>query len=382
VFSAHSTDAGVISNENINWIDGNCVVTGTSVYTCATVSGIFTQTPNCQVGLDRAVFSNRHATYDYANSTADSLIFRTNGSGATAQADPFNISCQKAGVDAVQLLKADQTNRPWRDAGAITITGTTSNPTKGTTSVDKILCRRNGENAEIRLEFRQTTAGTTGTGDYLFAIPSVCGAAGINTDLVTAYSTVEGIGTQDFENAVGVAAGSNGSSTFSGVVTVYDSTNVRFQVLDTAGGQGAMGSGFYPLNDAQQSFVASFSVPISGWKETMNAPFIVGSVVTSHDGVIGTESATIENSGSPTVSNEIGNWIDSLTDDGTGQTTVNFVSGTFSAEPVCVPQNADSSSGTCWVEGVISSSAVQVQCVNSGFSAADRDFSLMCKGPR
>lgn len=59
----------------------------------------------------------------------------------------------------------------WQSAGPITITATV-NPTKGTTTVDRVLWRREGDSAVLRYEYNQTTAGTAGTGTYLHAIPS------------------------------------------------------------------------------------------------------------------------------------------------------------------------------------------------------------------
>lgn len=60
---------------------------------------------------------------------------------------------------------------PWVDAGAMTITASPTNPTKGTVAKDSILWRRSGNSIFCLGYFRQTAAGTAGSGTYQFSIP-------------------------------------------------------------------------------------------------------------------------------------------------------------------------------------------------------------------
>ncbi len=97
VFSAKSSDAGVISNENIDWINGNCTVTGTAVYTCTFKTGLFTASPNCQCTPDYPGGSGaRDCMISTLNSTTLGLTLTSAGSIAT---NSFKISCQKQGAD-------------------------------------------------------------------------------------------------------------------------------------------------------------------------------------------------------------------------------------------------------------------------------------------
>jgi hypothetical protein len=57
-------------------------------------------------------------------------------------------------------------------AAGTLITATTTNPTYGTTANNVAQWRRNGSHVEIKWDYRQTTAGTAGAGNYLFNIPS------------------------------------------------------------------------------------------------------------------------------------------------------------------------------------------------------------------
>jgi hypothetical protein len=61
----------------------------------------------------------------------------------------------------------------WTSAGAITLTATTTSPTKGTTTSDNISYRQLGAKEwEIVMTYIQTVAGTAGSGDYLITLPN------------------------------------------------------------------------------------------------------------------------------------------------------------------------------------------------------------------
>jgi hypothetical protein len=153
----------------------------------------------------------------------------------------------------------------WLDAGNVTITGTTSNPTKATgKDFDKILWRRNGRHGEFKLEYRQnnTTSAAAGSGDYLFALPS---NISIDTSIVQVYSTVEGLGAWSNGSVLGVSNGNITGASATGIVSCYDSTKFRIFQGDSSNG-GAISSGFYAINNAALSYFATFEAPISGWK--------------------------------------------------------------------------------------------------------------------
>lgn len=93
-------------------------------------------------------------------------------------------------------------------------------------------------------------------------------------------------------------------------------------------------------------------------------------------------SAYITNSGTPTVSSQDGNWISSLTDNGAGDTTINFVSGTFSATPNCVFEEVNAV-GFCRIDTTTwTSSAIKLQCFNLAGSANDTSFTVACLGAK
>jgi hypothetical protein len=172
----------------------------------------------------------------------------------------------------------------WVDAGVLSITATTSNPTKGTTAVDKMWWRRVGDSMEVRFEYRQTVAGSAGSGDYLFGIPA---GYQIDTNKITFYNTVEGTGAWTTNNIVGNASVSNSTTNAEGSVLAYDSTKVRIaNVFET--GQGVVGSAHFQLSSTPIHYAASFKVPILNWdvSEAQTIPLTQAALVQESDSMI------------------------------------------------------------------------------------------------
>ncbi len=152
------------------------------------------------------------------------------------------------------------------DSGAVTITGTTTNPAKGTTSNDHIIWSRHGKVAHIRYVYTQTAAGSgsAGSGDYLFAMPT---NLTIDTTNIALYTTVVGIATIKPTNSFGTSMIYNSSSGYAmvGSVYIYDSTHFRIGGYGD-GVEGMAASGEMELNATTVTFNADFDVPISGWQ--------------------------------------------------------------------------------------------------------------------
>lgn len=154
---------------------------------------------------------------------------------------------------------------PWKNAGTMTITSTGSSPSKGTTSIDRVLWRREGEYARIRYEYQHAAAGTAGTGSYLVAIPSEIGT--IDTTKISAYSAGI-VGAYLDDNAptsCGYGFASIASSSVGPITPmVYDSTRLWLfmQVIGT--GANPWGT-YYTLGTANIGLSFEVVVPISGW---------------------------------------------------------------------------------------------------------------------
>jgi hypothetical protein len=113
VFSAKVSSTGVVSGENLDWINGNCTVASTSNFTCSFNSGIFTVAPNC-VSIYK---TNNSAADAYAERivwsrevTSTSYKYATAGAGTLSAVD-VDIICQKQGSDyKPKTAKAATTN--------------------------------------------------------------------------------------------------------------------------------------------------------------------------------------------------------------------------------------------------------------------------------
>jgi len=128
-----------------------------------------------------------------------------------------------------------------------TITGSSSNPTKGTVN-EKARWVRKGEYMLIQYQFLQTVAGAAGSGNYTFSIPS---GHTIDTNKVTA-GTVSNIGS---------AYGFNGTTEYFG--NAFIATESQIGIKWTTGAQ--IGSSNVSLggSDARIGFTAV--VPIAEW---------------------------------------------------------------------------------------------------------------------
>lgn len=148
----------------------------------------------------------------------------------------------------------------WVFAGTQSIGATTTPGTKGTVATDQMWWRRVGCNAEIRTEYRQTAAGTVGSGDYLWSLPT---NLTMDTNKVTLYTTIGGPFTSP--SSLGICYAENNSPTSaSGPVVPYSSTQVRFSTGQSGNGT-FVGSAVIPLSATAMAYNSCFSCPILGW---------------------------------------------------------------------------------------------------------------------
>lgn len=117
--------------------------------------------------------------------------------------------------------------------------------------------------------------------------------------------------------------------------------------------------------------------------ENKAMPFVVGEQVTI-PGVTNPVvfSILVSNSGTPTLSRELGTGLDSFTDNGVGDITVNLLAGLFSADTFCVCTAYGSSGEYCSFESIatVTSSSVQVRTTTDANAPIDVDFGLTCYG--
>lgn len=232
----------------------------------------FTLTLPTAVGADGKVFEILHL------GTSLSQVYTIDGDGAQTIGGNttflMHTNRQKLRIHSDganwQILDS-YTETAWSDGGPLTIGATTTGPTKGTVGIDTAYWKRIGQDMLVNYTYTQTAGSAAGSGDYLFQIPNSSNVA-IDTGIISAYSTVEGSGSNfNLSNRVGDMTGfDSAQGNIEGGVVVYDSDNVRFFVgyspHNVSRRLAVIGSGVGSLATTTITYTANFRLPIDGWE--------------------------------------------------------------------------------------------------------------------
>jgi hypothetical protein len=139
----------------------------------------------------------------------------------------------------------------------LVIGATTTAPTIGSSpAINLATWKRVGDCMEIQYTLVNTNAGTSGTGTYLFPIPTGytidSAKIGFDTSLATGN-----VGSASFTNA--------GNVGYAGWVKVYDSTNLAIVGTNDATAAEFLGSTLSGVNSAGVKYSFKATVPIVGW---------------------------------------------------------------------------------------------------------------------
>lgn len=164
-------------------------------------------------------------------------------------------------------IQDHKTETGWIDAGATTITGTSSNPTKptgGNVVRDKVYWRRFGTQCQIRMEYRQTasTGAADGSGSYVFLLPVT-----IDTNFVTTSNVANTGGTTATAAVTGVGYGmwTNTSARGGLMALAFDSTHIT--LYDTQNGNMIQnGSSGGLATDSIVAISINVFVPVLNWQ--------------------------------------------------------------------------------------------------------------------
>jgi len=149
------------------------------------------------------------------------------------------------------------------DLGAMSISAVTTAPGKGTTTRDKRFFRRSGRWAVFNFQFANSVAGTAGTGEYLWGLPS---GVAIDTSVVPASTAAAGIGNMFFLPTSSGRFFSSSGPTSNAIGPCMPYNTSQFRVLDTIAAGLFKGSAQRPLSETQ-SWSFEVWVPVSGWNE-------------------------------------------------------------------------------------------------------------------
>jgi hypothetical protein len=195
------------------------------------------------------------------------LIFHQTTTNATAYS--IQIAAISVNNDPFKMMSLSN-DTDWVNAGAMTIGGTTSAPTIGTTSINEVWWRRDGP--DMILSYRlicSAGSANNGNGNYLVHIPS---GYLIDTAKTGTYTTISSSASSliNTNNIVGTGNIGNieNNNDFMGIASVYSST--QFRILGLNAG---VNSTHWAHDTGYQlgykiAFVANVRVPILGWTAT------------------------------------------------------------------------------------------------------------------
>lgn len=206
-----------------------------------------TGTPSAKLPLGVKTFNGFFITGSTASDVYSIRWRRRNGSVA--------IRLDSLVVGPQQVLQGAIVT-DWVDGGTITITGVTTNPTKGTVVQDKWWYRRVGDTYEFRMEYSQSTAGTDGSGQYLFSLPA---GLAIDTTKIQSLSTID-------PGVLGSFITRAGANYYIGVVvtssTAGTASQIRLEYTTTTAA--VVGSASNGLASNPLRYYAEFRAPIAG----------------------------------------------------------------------------------------------------------------------
>jgi hypothetical protein len=327
-FSAKVSAAGVVSDENVDFINGNCALS-TSTFTCSYNAGIFNTAPNCTVSTPAQSY------YIFNTNNLANVQVTTQSSGGILTAQPFTISCQKSGSDAKQGVQVYK-------------------------SIPKVSQNENVFSAQV------SSTGVVNTenvdfinGNCTSAQPSVCTFnSGVFTTTPSCIAIPLGSTQITFSNIPTISASS---------VSVMNSSNASSQAVA------------YNLICQKQG--ADYKLPTV-------QPIVIGQVTNSaaESGLtnVRTESCRVNNSGTATLdtANSLcAGWVQSVSRTSAGAVAWTLISGIFSQQPVCV---ASGIGGLIMAFSVTVSSTtvINTTTANGSLAATDGNLYIVCQGKR
>ena len=284
-------------------------------------------------------------------------------------------------LDGAYLGLADFQTVPnvtsWKVEGPITITATTTNPTKGVSAVDKVESRQVGENYEILYTYLQTasTGASAGSGDYIFALPS-----GKTFPSGTLYFTGAdpNVGTAQKIPCTSAMFFQDGS-TYNGVgctIVPYSSTTFRVYVYSVGASPSKqfINSTSYRLNFATMNYNFGFTFKGDGLS---NSATVINAECPSAGQCEDLFTADVNTSGTITNQTPV-NWLSSCTSFAPSVCT--FVTNHFSVTPKCWAATTASSTASFGFDTTYSgTTSVTMDRKDELGTRRSIDYTLFCR---
>jgi hypothetical protein len=414
IFSAKVSSTDVVSDESLNWINGNCTNASTGVATCTFNTGIFTVAPNCNCTNSTNISCKAVPT-----STEVVVTTYNESAGVIAVTDNnFQLSCQKQGVDATYTqteYTPDVTN--WKLD--LNITG--ANVDLGTSDQTAYVAPSDtGLTLTVNTGKGSASAGISCSSTNDNTVGSTTCSAGSEQIGFVANFPKAGLVEACFEYSHRIQTGASGIvfAAFQAVRTANGSQTIAEEGGDkkNSGLGTASTSVAYPITTCgtfqipsvdkhtirlmyEQDVTATVTTntiladasAVIGQRDvkitaryidqSVTSPVYSGSITSKYSGALRMESAHI--SITDVVSRETGDWINgNCTNATTGQATCTFNTGIWASAPTCVCTLTDRASGMCTLITDATTSSVLLGSRNGVNTADDGEINLICIGPR
>lgn len=368
-FSAKVSSSGVVSDENVDWINGNCTMSSGNS-TCTFQTSLFGVAPNCTSSNNDG---NSRVTLTAAESTSSVSTYIRLTTTAAAADSAYILTCQRAGSDYNQF---DQRFVPVENGNIESFSAKNQSNLYDSTGAVKQF------NDALLIDSKNGAALST---SEFIEINNVS-----STDRITAKKNI----------SITITAG--GTLVGGSDMYIKDSSGTQLSIDNTpnTGYQGEVNatvnlakddyiyiemtnantrSGYITIT-AQPSEKKAFIGNLTP-TEFVQTPGSVKPVVYSLK--FGGASLGTNCTGSPcTILVENSNWVDSVTRSTTGTYVVNFTSGAFSTTPVCT-----CSSFSHGVTGrvacgsyVITTSSMTLNTADTGNNMQDTENDVICHG--
>lgn len=141
-----------------------------------------------------------------------------------------------------------------------TVSGSSSNPTKGTMELDQAYWRRVGDSIEVQYSFYQNGAGSSGSGNYYIGLPN---GLAIDTNKISTAQPAKSV-----NGAIGSGEYYSSAGSLFGNLTVCADVNGNIILIDPVT-TNEVGSTFVALGNTGARWTMVFTCPIKGWGSTI-----------------------------------------------------------------------------------------------------------------
>lgn len=209
----------------------------------------------------------------YHNGTSLTQVYTINTTAS--QTITYNGSAQASGAIALYTnseififmsngsnweVITHQSQTSENNAGATTITGSTSNPSKGTATRDTWIWWRAGKYMNFRYELDQSAGAAAGSGDYILTLPT---SGSMDTTNLTTNNTVIGTAYPTTGSIIGTGWMNQSTGATRVPLYMYVSSSTTFRVI--LQGAGVWNSANNPLTDAMNLTILG-QIPMTGWQ--------------------------------------------------------------------------------------------------------------------